>query len=133
MSETPKPRSRKRSIARESALAYGAPDVAIARLAGLIDLLGNNRVAELIGVNKSQPSRWRSGKERMSAENRTRVLDLDYVFARLTGLFGPKVMESWLTGSNPWLGTGRPIDVMTKRGPLALVEAIDAEEQMAYF
>ena len=37
------------------------------RLVRLIAGLGNNRLAGLLGVSASQPSRWRKGEERISA------------------------------------------------------------------
>ena len=49
-----------------------APEVR-RRLAWLVSVLGNNQVAELLGVSRSQPSRWRTGKEGLAAENRRDV------------------------------------------------------------
>ena len=102
-----------------------------ARLDRLIVVLGNNRLAGLLGVSPSQPSRWRKGKERIRPENQGRLLDLDYVMARLLQLFPPEQAEVWMTSHNPHLGA-RPIDVLRLRGAGAVVQAIDAEAQGAY-
>jgi len=101
------------------------------RLGRLITDLGNNRVASLLGVSRSQPSRWRRGEERISAEKQRSLLDLDYVMARLLQLFPPQQAEIWLTSHNAHLGA-RPMDVLRLRGAGAVVRAIDAEAQGAY-
>lgn len=101
------------------------------RLARLIDELGNNRVADLLSVSPSQPSRWRSGKEGIGAENQRKLIDLDYVFGRLEQLFPSRQAEIWLTSYNAHLG-GRPIDVLRIRGAAPVIEAIDAEAQGAF-
>ncbi len=101
------------------------------RLERLIGELGNNRVASLLAVSPSQPSRWRSGKEGISTENQRKLLDLDYVFARLEQLFRPRQAEIWLNSYNAHLG-GRPIDALHLRGASPVIQAIDAEAQGAF-
>ncbi len=102
-----------------------------ARLAQLIHDLGSNRVASLLDVSASQPSRWRTGEERIGAENQRRLLDLDYVMARLLQLYPREQAEIWLTSHNAHLGS-RPVDVLRLRGAAAVVAAIDAEAEGAY-
>jgi len=89
-------------------------------------------VAELLGVNRSQPSRWRTGKEGLAPENRRAVLDLDYVVARLHESWTPEVAALWLRGSNAHLGGAVPLDVLRLRGAADVIRAIDAEDQGAY-
>jgi transcriptional regulator with XRE-family HTH domain len=101
------------------------------RLERLIATLGNNRVAELLGVSPSQPSRWRRGAERISADRQRDLLDLDYVVARLLHLFPKEQAEIWMTSHNAHLGA-RPVDVLRLSGAAAVVRAIDAEAQDAY-
>ena len=115
---------------RETALgfdAFGARE----RVSRAVDLLGNKLVAQILGVSPSQPSRWRSGKERVSAETLPRLIDLDYVVSRLLLFFRPEAAMSWLEGLNPFVH-GRPIDVMILKGPMAIKPALDAEEAGAY-
>lgn len=102
-----------------------------ARLSGLVKELGNNRVADILEVSPSQPSRWKSGTEGISVANERRVLDLDYVMARLLRLFPKEQAEIWLESHNAHLGA-RPIDALKMRGVSSVIEAIDAEEQGAY-
>jgi hypothetical protein len=63
--------------------------------------------------------------------SKRRVLDLDYVMARLLRLFPKQQAEIWLESNNAHLGA-RPIDVLKLRGASSVVEALDAEEQGAY-
>src|SRR5688500_16305050 len=97
----------------------------------VVSALGSNAVAELLGVSRSQPSRWRSGKERISPGNRARLTDLDHVLNRLLQVLWPEEAGAWLTSSNPHLG-GRPVDVLAVRGAGPVVQAIDALAQGAY-
>lgn len=101
------------------------------RLGRLIDTFGNNRVAQLLGVSPSQPSRWRKGDERISADRQRALLDLDYVMARLLQLFPREQAEIWMESHNAHLGA-RPVDVLRLSGAAAVVRAIDAEAQDAY-
>lgn len=102
------------------------------RLDRLVQVLGNNAVATLLGVNRSQPSRWRSGAEGIAAPNERRVLDLDYVVTRLQQLWTPDVAETWLGSPNAHLGGARPSDVLRERGALDVARAIDAEAEGAH-
>jgi hypothetical protein len=92
----------------------------------LVSLVGSNALAGLIGVSTSQPSRWRSGKEKISAENRRRLSDLDFILDRLLLELYPDQIGPWLLGSNAHLGGARPIDVLRLKGPAAVLPAIDA-------
>lgn len=101
------------------------------RLDFVVERLGSNQAAALIGVSRSQPSRWRSGEERIGPESERRLLDLDYVLARLLRLFPERQARVWLRSHNAHLGA-RPIDVLRLRGAEPVIVAIDAEEQGAY-
>jgi uncharacterized protein (DUF2384 family) len=97
----------------------------------VVSALGSNTVAELLGVSRSQPSRWRSGKERVSPANRARLTDLDHILNRLLQVLWPEEAGAWLTATDPHLG-GRPVDVLALRGAAPVIEAIDALAQGAY-
>ncbi|MPZ68677.1 MAG: hypothetical protein GEU71_04020 [Actinobacteria bacterium] len=101
------------------------------RLERLVEGFGNNRVASLLEVSQSQPSRWRQGKERLGPVSRKRVLDLDYVLSRLLQIYPREQAEIWLTSQNSHLG-GRPLDVLHLKGVGPLIEAIDAEAEGAF-
>lgn len=120
-------RTRRRNTA-EGTLALVPADE---KLDGLVRAVGNNRVAELLQVSRSQPSRWRTGKEGIGAESARKVLDLEYVLSRLVQVYAPEVADTWLRSFNAHLGA-RPIDVLKLRGAGPVVEAIDAEAQGAF-
>jgi uncharacterized protein (DUF2384 family) len=101
------------------------------KLARLVESMGNNWIAGVLGVSASQPSRWRTGEERMSPENARQVTDLEYVMSRLLQLYSPTLAKGWLESYNAHL-EGRPVDVFRVRGALAVAGAIDAEAQGAY-
>jgi len=103
----------------------------VAKLEGLVAAFGNNRVAELLDVSRSQPSRWRSRREGISVENERRVVDLEYVLSRLLRVYPRRVAETWLVSHNAHLGA-RPIDVLRLNGPVPVIEAVDAAEHGAY-
>ncbi len=102
------------------------------RLARLTAVLGSNHVADLLGVSRSQPSRWRTGTEGLAARNQRAVLDLDYVVTRLHQLWVPDVAAIWLESPNAHLGGATPVDVLRQRGAADVVHAIDAEAEGAY-
>jgi len=101
------------------------------RLERLVETLGSNRVAEILEVSPSQPSRWRRGIEHMSPANQRRVLDLDYVMARVLQLFPREQAEIWLTSHNAHL-EARPVDVLRLQGAGPVIAAADAEAAGAY-
>lgn len=101
------------------------------RLEHLVRAIGNNRVAGMLDVNQSQPSRWRRGAERIGPRNERRLLDLDYVYARLLQLFPANQADIWLHSMNSHLGA-RPIDVLRLKGAVPVIEAIDAEAEGAF-
>ena len=98
----------------------------------VVAALGSNTVAELLGVSRSQPSRWRSGAERMSPVNRARVVDLDHVLDRLLAELHPEEAGIWLSSPNAHLDGGRPIDVLLLRGPSRVLDAVDALAEGAF-
>lgn len=94
----------------------------------LVEDLGGAVVAELLGVDRSQPSRWKSGKSKPSPEVRGRILDLEYALARLQETYQKETAVKWLLGINAHLRNRRPIDVLRVNGIMDVMRAIDAEE-----
>ena len=101
-------------------------------LTRVIDVLGNNATAALLGVSASQPSRWKSGKERLSRVNASAVVQLDAFLATMLTVFTPEQAELWLSGSEPHLGGARPTDVFRLKGLAGVLPALQAIEEGAY-
>jgi hypothetical protein len=105
----------------------------------LVNALGNNavaallgvNVAALLGVNKDRPSRWVSGQDAPNEENRAQLADLDALVGHLHSAFTPAQARLWLEGQDPHLGA-RPIDVYRLEGAAPVIEAIRAFEQGAF-
>src|SRR4051794_24644104 len=59
----------------------------------LIDTVGGvTKLAQILGVSPSQPSRWRTGKEVPSPEVALRLLQLDHVMALAVQAWHPAVV-----------------------------------------
>ena len=125
---TGRPRMIERVTVKKDANLLFEPSEQVERV---VAALGSNNVAGLLGVSRSQPSRWRSGEEQMSPINRARISDLDHVLSRLLQILWPEEASDWLTAFSPHLN-GRPIDVLALRGAGPVIEAIDALAQGAY-
>ena len=124
----------KKSTARKNTGKSGRVAEIVAteeKLDRLVEAVGNNRVAQMLMVSRSQPSRWRTGEEGIGAENARRVVDLEYVMSRLAQLYPEAVADTWLTSFNAHLGA-RPVDILRLRGAGPVVAAIDAEAEGAY-
>lgn len=117
-----------RTAAAGGAAVSGAMPQTAVRTGFLIEALGSGaEVARLLGVNRSQPSQWRSGKEAPSARAARQLLDLDYVMAKALQIWPAEAALEWFHGSNDHLDGARPIDVLKLRGTTEVVKALDVE------
>jgi uncharacterized protein (DUF2384 family) len=98
----------------------------------VIQALGSNAAARLLGADRAQVSRWSSGKEPISAEMGRRIVDLQDVLTRILRIYGREAAALWLTGSEPLLGGARPIDVLAIEGAAPVIRAIDGIAEGAY-
>lgn len=98
----------------------------------VVDILGNQRTADLLGVSKSQPSRWKSAKEAPSPSVARRLVDMDYVLGRLLLVWDESLVADWLTSPNGFLDGATPLEEIEANGPARVVEAIEAEAAEVY-
>lgn len=132
---TPKRKPRQQSTRTRvaaTALAGHAVDFPGRTASAATALGGVGKIADLLDVSRSQPTRWRQGVERPSPEMARLVVDLDHVMARAQLVFTPEVARRWLTGANSYLEGARPIDVLRRRGSSEVIDALDAAMQGAY-
>ena len=94
-------------------------------LTRVVDALGTNSAARLLGADRAQVSRWTSGKEAIGSEMGRRIVDLHDVLTRILRVYNPELAAMWLVGSEPLLGGARPIDVLAMEGAAPVVRAID--------
>jgi putative toxin-antitoxin system antitoxin component (TIGR02293 family) len=93
---------------------------------------GVTELAKLLGVTKSQPTRWRQGSERPSPQVARRLVDLEHIWVRALQLWDEDTARVWLQSPNAFLDHARPIDVLELRGASEVLDALDAAYSGAY-
>jgi uncharacterized protein (DUF2384 family) len=101
-------------------------------LVRIVEALGANAAARLLGADRAQVSRWRAGTEGISAEMGRRIVDLHDILTRALRVFDREAAALWLGGSEPLLGGARPIDVLVLQGAAPVIAALDGIAQGAY-
>ncbi len=131
---TPEARSTRRSASRAVKIAPSAPEDydVTPKLNAAIHTLGNNTVADLLGVSRSQPGRWSRGEEGISPDNQVAILDLDYVLSLLFRAMAPSLAAVWLVSPNAHLNGARPVDAFRVAGQRPVTDAIHAHLQGAF-
>jgi uncharacterized protein (DUF2384 family) len=94
-------------------------------LARVIEALGTNAAARLLGADRAQVSRWNAGLEPIGSEMGRRIVDLHDILTRILRVYGREAAAMWLVGSEPLLGGARPIDVLVLEGAAPVIRAID--------
>jgi hypothetical protein len=90
------------------------------------DFGSQRRLAELLGVNAAQVTRWRRGQG-IDDVNAGRVDLLELVMAHLLRLYSAEAAERWLVGLNPSLGDRRPLDLIRRGQAREVLDAIANE------
>lgn len=91
-----------------------------------VDFRSAARVADLLGVSRSQVTRWLRGAG-IDPLNAEKVDLLELVWSNLLRLYEPEAALAWLFGVNPLLGDRRPIDLIRTGRAEELMRAIRAE------
>jgi uncharacterized protein (DUF2384 family) len=91
-----------------------------------VDFRSAAKLADLLGVSRSQVTRWLRGAG-IDPLNAERVDLLEMVWANLLRLYDREAALSWLFGVNPLLGDRRPIDLIRMGRAEELMRAIRAE------
>ena len=84
------------------------------------------QLADLLGVSRSQITRWLRGAG-IDPLNAEKVDLLDMVWSNLLRLYEREAALAWLFGVNPLLGDRRPIDLIRAGRTEELMRAIRAE------
>ena len=89
------------------------------------------RLADMLGVSRSQITRWLrgSGIDPLNAE---KVDLLELVWSNLLRLYERDAALAWLFGLNPTLGDRRPIDLIREGHTEELMRAIRAERSDSF-
>ena len=89
------------------------------------------RLADLLGVNRSQVMRWLRGAG-IDPLNAEKVDLLELVWSSLLRLYDRDAALSWLFGVNPALGDRRPVDLIRMGRAEELMRAIRAERSDSF-
>jgi uncharacterized protein (DUF2384 family) len=96
-----------------------------------VDFRTAARLADLLGVSRSQVTRWLRGAG-IDPANAEKVDLLELVWANLLRLYDREAALAWLFGLNPVLGDRRPIDLIRAGRTEELMRAIRAERSDAF-
>ena len=84
------------------------------------------QLADMLGVSRSQITRWLRGAG-MDPINAEKVDLLELVWSNLLRLYDREAALAWIFGMNPLLGDRRPIDLIRLGRTEELMRAIRAE------
>ena len=84
------------------------------------------QLADMLGVSRSQGTRWLRGAG-IDLINAEKVDLLEFVWSNLLRLYEREAALAWLFGVNPQLGDRRPIDLVRAGRAEELMRAIRAE------
>jgi transcriptional regulator with XRE-family HTH domain len=91
-----------------------------------VDFRSAAQLAEMLGVSRSQVTRWLRGAG-IDPLNAEKVDLLELVWSNLLRLYEREAALAWLFGVNPLLGDRRPIDLIRAGRAEELMRAIRAE------
>jgi len=89
------------------------------------------RLADMLGVSRSQVTRWLRGAG-IDPLNAEKIDLLDLVWSNLLRLYPRDAALAWLFGINPRLGDRRPIDLIRAGRAEELMRAIRAERSDSF-
>jgi transcriptional regulator with XRE-family HTH domain len=90
------------------------------------DFRSSAQLADLLGVSRSQVTRWLQGAG-IDPLNAEKVDLLELVWSNVLRLYERDAALAWLFGVNPLLGDRRPIDLIRLGRAEELMRAIRAE------
>jgi uncharacterized protein (DUF2384 family) len=91
-----------------------------------VDFRSSARLADLLGVSRSQVTRWLRGAG-IDPLNAEKVDLLELVWSNVLRIYDPDAALAWLFGVNPLLGDRRPVDLIRLGRTEELMRAIRAE------
>ena len=91
-----------------------------------VDFRSAAQLADMLGVSRSQVTRWLRGAG-IDPLNAERVDLLELVWSNLLRIYDKQAALAWLFGVNPGLGDRRPIDLIRAGRTEELMRAIRSE------
>jgi uncharacterized protein (DUF2384 family) len=96
-----------------------------------VDFRSAAQLADMLGVSRSQVTRWLRGAG-IDPLNAEKVDLLELVWSSLLRLYEKEAALAWLFGLNPTLGDRRPIDLVRAGRTEELMRALRAERSDAF-
>ena len=91
-----------------------------------VDFRSSARLADLLGVSRSQVTRWLRGAG-IDPLNAEKVDLLELVWSSVLRIYDQDAALAWLFGVNPLLGDRRPVDLIRQGRTEELMRAVRAE------
>lgn len=91
----------------------------------------DSALAEAIGVNRSQVSRWAQGRA-AQAENAWLLRDLAAAVSRMADFYNPATINRWLFGANPDLDGEQPMALLRQGRLPEVLMAVEAQTSGAF-
>ena len=91
-----------------------------------VDFRSSARLADLLGVSRSQVTRWLRGAG-IDPLNAEKVDLLELVWSNVLRIYEQDAALAWLFGVNPLLGDRRPVDLIRQGRIEELMRAVRAE------
>ena len=91
-----------------------------------VDFRSSARLADLLGVSRSQVTRWLRGAG-IDPLNAEKVDLLELVWSNVLRIYDQDAALAWLFGVNPLLGDRRPVDLIRQGRTEELMRAVRAE------
>lgn len=95
------------------------------------DFRSASRLADLLGVSRSQVTRWLRGAG-IDPLNAEKVDLLELVWSSVLRIYDREAALAWLFGVNPLLGDRRPVDLIRLGRTEELMRAIRAERSDSF-
>lgn len=96
-----------------------------------VDFRSAAQLADMLGVSRSQVTRWLRGAG-IDPLNAEKVDLLELVWSNLLRIYDKEAALAWLFGINPLLGDRRPIDLIRLGRAEELMKAIRAERSDSF-
>ena len=97
----------------------------------LVNSMGTDAAAPLLGVSVELLDRWASGQDAPDTDGRLQLADLDALVGHLHAAFTPAQAMLWMCSPNVELGA-RPIDIYRTQGTAPVIGAIRADVQATF-
>ncbi len=91
----------------------------------------DSALAEAMGVNRSQVTRWAQGRAAQAA-NAWLLRDLAAAVSRMADFYNPASIARWLLGANPELGGEAPMALLRQGRLPEVLMAIEAQTSGAF-